>query len=163
MFDAYFAWLRTLPLWSQPIVETAIPCFAVLLVLMIWQRIIMRRKGIRPTKHKTSVGEWAFCGAVVSAAFYARQHYPAAARVLDWPNRFPMWRAHGGAMMIGFFAAAYAAMAVSAVFAALFLRSGRRAAISSRTDDPFRLPALPGYVVRSWGSRTRTLYEEDEP
>lgn len=160
MLDAYSTWLHTLPLWSRPAIATAIPSFAVLAALMIYNRISLHRRGEEFTPSKGKPAGMVAAALLGGAAFYFRDKYPLIPLILDWPNRtFPYYRAHGMTMWLGFLAAGLVARMVSAAFAALFLRGGGR-----RSGVPmggFQPVAPPVYIGRVWHRSTRTTYEDE--
>ena len=147
MLTDFSSWLHTLPLWAQPIVATAIPCFPVLLLLMIRNRIKLHQRGERFTPRKTKAVEYLGAVAFFAALYYANGRYTVAAQILGWPDRtFPMWHQHGGAMIVGFVLAGYAARILSALYAALFLRGG-----GGQYGGGYQPVGQPTYIItRFW-------------
>ena len=124
ILHAYATWLHQFaPLWAFYAVATFIPFVAVFMMLFTWRRITVHRRGEKMTKRKTTAAEYVMMAVTLIALFYARQHYPQAAEILNWPERtFPLYRHHAGAMWLGFGAATYTALGLSAMFAALYIR-----------------------------------------
>ena len=154
------AWLNALPPWAQePFFLSFAPCFVVLVLLMIRHRVKLHRRGEKFTAAKTKPSGYVGLFLIGGALVYFRDKYPVINLVMEWPDRFPYYRAHGFAMGLGFLAAGLAARMISALFAALFLRGGgARPGVSMGGFQPV---APPAYIARVWHRSTRTTWEDE--